>query len=45
MSHGPLIHVLGCFSSNGQGLLKRIDGSMDEKLYQTRIVNDIDVVV
>jgi len=44
MSHGPKIHVWGCFSSNGVGLLKLIDGSMDAKLYQLSIINDIDVI-
>lgn len=44
MSHGPKIHVWGCFSSNGVGLLKKIEGSMDAKLYQRSIVNDINVV-
>ena len=44
MSHGPQLHVLGCFSSNGVELLKRIECSMDPKLYQASIVNDIDVV-
>ena len=41
MSHGPQLHVWGCFSSNGIGLLKRIECSMDAKLYQA----SIDVVV
>ena len=31
MSCGPKIHVCGCFSSNGVGLLKRIEGSMGAK--------------
>ena len=37
--HGPQLHVWGYFSSNGVGLLKRIECSMDDIL-----VNDIDVV-
>jgi len=44
MSHGPQQHVWGCFSLNGVGLQKRIECSMDAKLYQAIIVNDIDVV-
>ena len=35
---------LRCFSLNGVSLLKRIEGSMDAKLYQKSILNDIDVV-
>ena len=38
------LHVWGCFSWNDVGLLKRIECSMDAKLYQASIVNDIDVV-
>ena len=44
MSHLPQIHVWGYFSSSGVGLVKMIEFSMDSKLYQTSIVNDIDVV-
>ena len=45
MSHGPQLHIWGCFSSNGVRLLKWIECSMDAKLYQASIVNDIDVFV
>jgi len=32
---------MGCFSSNGVGLLKRVIGSMNAKKYQRDIINDI----
>jgi len=44
MRHGPKIHVWGCLTSNGVGLLKRIKGNMNAEKYQNEVINDIDIV-
>lgn len=42
--HGVQIHVWGCFSRFGVGILKRIHGTLNSETYQNKIINDIDVV-
>jgi len=44
MRHGPKIHVWGCFSSNGVGILKRISGTMNAEQYQRNILKDINII-
>lgn len=42
--HGAQIHVWGCFSRFGVGILKRIHGTLNSESYQNKIINDIDLV-
>jgi transposase len=44
MQHGPQVHVWGCFSKFGVGVLKRINGNLNAEKYQKEIINDIDIV-
>ena len=39
------MHVCGCFSRFGVGILKQIQGKLNFEVYQTKIVNDINIVV
>ena len=44
IQHGTQVHVWGCFSRFGVGILKRIQGKFNSEAYQTKIVNDINIV-
>ena len=44
MSHGAKVHVWGCFSANGVGLLRKVEGSMNAQMYQETIIHDIDII-
>ena len=44
LKHSPQVHVWGCFSSNGVGLIKRISGHVNAQKYTENIINDIDVI-
>jgi len=38
------IHVWGCFSRNGVGILKRIRDNMNSTVYQDILTNEIDLI-
>jgi len=44
IQHGAKVHVWGCFSRFVVGILKRIQGKLNSEAYQTKIVNDINIV-
>jgi len=44
MWHWSKIHVWGCFTSQGVGLLKRIHGNMNALKYQKEILHDMHIV-
>lgn len=43
-AHKSKVHVWGCFSRFGVGILKRIRGNINSKVYQDLLVNDIDLI-
>jgi len=44
IQHGAQVHVWGCFSRFGVGILKRIQGKLNSEAYQTKILNDMNLV-
>jgi len=44
IAHGTKVHVCGCFSRNGVGILKRIRGNMNSIVYQDILTNEIDLI-
>jgi len=44
IGHGTQVHVWGCFSRNGVGILKRIQGNMILTVYQDMLTNEIDLI-
>lgn len=42
--HGPQIHVWGCFSVHGVGVLKRLKEHVNADYYINHVVNDIDIM-
>lgn len=44
VQHCNQVHVWGCFSIFGVGMLKKIEGNLNSKKYQSEIINDVDVI-
>ena len=44
IGHDTQVHVWGCFSRNGVGNLKRIQGNMNSIVYQYILTNEIDLI-
>jgi transposase len=44
IGHGTQVHVWGCFSRYGVGILKRIRGNINSTVYQDVLINDIELI-